>query len=132
MSPKEAVTPTACACDCEEYREEVDHEEDSEEDHWQNCECTFCGPVLEDGSRRCTVPISPVLMLAIADQSGFPKTGSLPAFCGNCRDHCLFVRRREAVVRAREARKHLEGQTGKERKLDSVLHRSRSRSRRCA
>ena len=139
MSPKEAVTPTACTCDCEEvYREEVDREEDSEEDHWQNCECTFCGPVLEDGSRRCTVKISPLRSLWTAIQSGvletairsgLPNSGALPAFCSDCQDHCLLVRRREAVIRAREAREHHQGQATKTRKPDSVLHRSRSRSR---
>ena len=125
-------TPTACTCDCEEgvrveLREE-DREEDSEDDDWQDCDCTFCGPVLEDGSRRCKVQISPSLMLETAIQSGVPKAGTLPAFCGDCRDHCLLVRRREAVVRAREARKHHQGQATKARKPDSVLQRSRSRS----
>ena len=141
MSPTEAATPTACTCDCEEYRVELreeDREEDAEDDDWQDCECTFCGPVLEDGSRRCTVRISPLRSLWTAIQSGvletairsgLPKSGTLPAFCSDCQDHCLLVRRCEAVIRAREAREHHQGQATKTRKPDSVLHRSRSRSR---
>ena len=118
MSPKEAVTPTACTCDCEEDRGLYTCEEDSEPESqlsgWQNCECTFCGPVLEDGSRRCTVRISPLRSLWTAIQSGvletairsgLPNSGALPAFCSDCQDHCLLVRRREAVIRAREVRK---------------------------
>ena len=138
MSPKEAVPPTACTCDCEKgvrvEPHEEDREEDSEDDDWQNCDCTFCGPVLEDGSRRCTVTIGPLRSLWTAIQSGvletairsgLPKSGTLPAFCGDCQDHCLLVRRREAVIRAPEAREHHQGQATK------AIHRSRSRSRTC-
>ena len=112
MSHSEAVTPTACTCDCQE-----ESKSESPVSGWQNCECLFCGPLLEDGSRKCQVLVSPILIVATAVQSGVPKTGTLPVFCGNCRDHCLFVRRCDAVIRARETRKQ------------KILQRSRSRSR---
>ena len=119
MSHSEVVSATACTCDCQDYLEP-----ERQVSGWQNCACLFCGPLLEDGSRKCQVQVSPILMMATAIQSGVPKTGTLPAFCGSCRDHCLFVRRRDAVIRAREARK--------QQRPDTEAHRSRSRSRKCS
>ena len=116
MAHSKAVTPTACTCDCQE-----DLEPERQVSGWQNCECIFCGPLLEDGSRKCQVQVSPVLMMATAIQSGVPKTGPLPVFCGSCREYCLFVKRCVAVIRAREARKT--------QRSDTEAHRSRSRSR---
>ena len=114
MAPTEAVTPTACTCDCEEgnriqLRGE-DHGVDAEDDGWQDCGCTFCGPVLEDGSRRCKVNVSPLRKLITAIDSGVPMSSALPAFCSDCRHHCLRVRRLKAVVRAREAGKDDQGE----------------------
>ena len=114
MAPTEAVTPTACTCDCEEgnrvqLRGE-DCEVDAEDDGWQDCGCTFCGPVLEDGSRRCKVKVSPLLKLITAIDSGVPMSSVLPAFCGDCRHHCLRVRSLKAGVRAREAGTDDQGQ----------------------
>ena len=119
MSHSEVVTPTACTCDCQEALEP-----EMPVSGWWNCACLFCGPLLEDGSRQCKVQVSPVLMMATAIQSGVPKTGTLPAFCGSCREHCLSVRRCDAVIRAREARKQL--------RPDTKAHRSRSRSGKCS
>ena len=116
MSHSEAIIPTACACDCHEDLEPENHVSG-----WKNCECSLYGPLLEDGSRKCRVQGSPYLMCATAIQSEFPKTGTLPAFCGNCRDHCLFVRRCDAVIRAREAKK--------QQSQGTEAYRSRSRSR---
>ena len=111
MAPTEVVTSTACSCNCEKgNRIELRKEDVHEEDDWQHCECTFCGPVLEDGSRRCKVKVSPLLKLITAIDSGVPMSSALPAVCGDCRHHCRRVRRLEAVVAAREAGKHDQGQ----------------------
>ena len=132
MSHSEAVIPAACGCNCQEEEEfarsymdpQEEEEEQEPENHvlgWPRCECPFCGPLFEDGSRKCKVQISPILMCATAIQSGFPNGEPVPAFCGDCRNHCLFVRRRDAVIRAREARKR--------QRQGTEAHRSRSRKR---
>ena len=96
MASTEVVTPAACTCNCEEGdRVQLRREDVREEDGWQHCECTFCGPALEDGSRRCKVKVSPVLKLMTAIDSGVSLSSALPAFCGDCRDEC--------IRRAREA-----------------------------
>ena len=87
MSHSEAVIPTACGCDCQEEEEfarryeapQEEEEEQEPENHvlgWKKCECPFCGPLLEDGSQKCKVQISPYLMCATAIREGFPKTGT--------------------------------------------------------
>ena len=102
MAPTEAVTPTACTCDCEEgNRIQLPRE-----DGWQDCECTFCGPVLEDGSRRCKVKVSPILKLRTAFESDVGLSGALLAFCGDCCDEC----RRQA------------GEAGKDEQGQAVAH----------
>ena len=68
-------------------------------------------------------------VLETAIRSGLPESGTLPAFCSDCQDHCLLVRRREAVIRAREAREHHQGQATKTRKPDSVCYTDRGRGR---
>ena len=110
MVPTDGVTPTACTCDCEEgnrvqLRGE-DREVDAEDDGWQDCECTFCGPVLEDGSRRCEVKVSPILKLRTAFESDVGLSGALLAFCGDCCDEC----RRQA------------GEAGKDEQGQAVAH----------
>ena len=89
MAPTEVVTSTACSCNCEKgNRIELCKEDVHEEDDWQHCECTFCGPVLEDGSRRCEVKVSPILKLRTAFESDVGLSGALLAFCGDCCDEC--------------------------------------------
>ena len=101
MAPTEVVTSTACTCNCEKgNRIELCKEDVHEEDDWQHCECTFCGPVLEDGSRRCKVKVSPVVELRTAIDGGVWLSSG--AFCGDCRDEC--------TRRAREAGKDDQGQ----------------------
>ena len=102
MAPTEVVTSTACTCNCEEgNRVQLPSEDVREEDDWQHCECTFCGPVLEDGSRRCKVKVSPVVKLRAAS-----KGKPLPSFCGDCWDEC----RRQA------------GEAGKDEQGQAVAH----------
>ena len=84
--------PAACTCDCEEgnrvqLRGE-DREVDAEDDGWQDCECTFCGPALEDGSRRCKVKVSPVVKLRTAIDSGVWLYDALPSVCGGGWGEC--------------------------------------------
>ena len=107
MAPTEVVTSTACTCNCEEgNRIELRKEDVHEEDDWQHCECTFCGPVLEDGSRRCKVKVSPVVKLRTAIESDVCLSGALLAFCGDCWDEC----RRQA------------GEAGKDEQGQAVAH----------
>ena len=107
MAPTEVVTSTACSCNCEKgNRIQLRKEDVHEEDDWQHCECTFCGPVLEDGSRRCEVKVSPILKLRTAFESDVGLSGALLAFCGDCCDEC----RRQA------------GEAGKDEQGQAVAH----------
>ena len=122
MSYSKAVFSTACTCECEHgfvYKCQENSEADGQDLDWQRCDCTFCGPALEDGSRKCLVQISPMLVLQTATQSCASTTGTLPVFCGSCRGHCLFKRRRDAVIRGRAVRKQQRLNT-KTKTLDSV------------
>jgi hypothetical protein len=115
LLPKEPAPRVECNCDCCDWDPSQDDSEPST--LWERCACISCGPVLEDGSQRCQVMVSGILMFPALRQSGekrFPL-----AFCGNCRDQCLLAWRRQGVIRAREARKRAEG----------FFSRSRSRSR---
>ena len=115
MSHLETVIPFAYGCDCQQ-----DLRPEQRIEKWKNCECTFCGPLLENGSRKCKVQVSPLLMCATALQSRFREGDTVPAFCVDCRKHCLLVRRCDAVIRARKARKYqMQG---------IIADRSRSRS----
>ena len=81
MAPTE-VTSTACTCNCEKgNRIQLPSEHVREQDDWHHCECTFCGPVLEDGSRRCKVKVSSVVELRTAIDGGVWLSSG--AFCGD-------------------------------------------------
>ena len=74
---------------------------------WVPCTCTFCGPVQEDGSRRCAIEVDPIV---------WGLTGG-HLLCADCTDSCLLRRRRRrraAVKAARTKRKRLEEQEAAE------------------
>ena len=62
---------------------------------WSLCSCRSCGPVGNDGSRRCTILVDPIVMF---------WTGGL-ILCEDCWEYCSLKRRIEAVKRARKKRK---------------------------
>jgi hypothetical protein len=96
--------PTAtCGCDCACYAASI--ERLPSEFYSVQCECISCGPRDELGNRRCSVMLSPVIMLATALERGIdPNTTPQPCYCGDCREFCVLEIRKAAVKRARAKR----------------------------
>ena len=69
---------------------------------WVLCTCTHCGPVREDGSRQCAIPVDPIV---------WGMTGG-HFLCGDCWDSFELRRKRAAVANARAKRRRLEQGTG--------------------
>ena len=101
LVPRETPIRVGCGCECQYWS---DTDTDSMMG-WVQCACISCGHVNDDGGfpRRCLSLVAPTLSVVAFLQSG-EKRVPLP-FCGSCRDECLLAWRKEAVIRAREARK---------------------------
>ena len=57
----------ACECNCAHPEEMwVLVPERRRQDYWVRCRCKFCGPVQNDGSRRCTIGLHPVALVLSA------------------------------------------------------------------
>ena len=72
---------------------------------WHKCACTKCGRP----GRGCDITISVIAIGVIMHMRGKEMPSSLldarnhPGYCDDCRDHILLKRRKEEVIRAREA-----------------------------
>ena len=71
---------------------------------WHKCACTKCGPP----GRGCDITISFVAIGVFAAMTGKDMPSLLdarnhPGYCDDCRDHILLERKKEKVIRDREA-----------------------------
>ena len=114
-----------CGCDCGNVDGMIHltsaEEDDPLQEPWIQCECMLCG--LEEGG-RCQVKMSPILMIFQSIWNGPDRNGNLQlveqAFCGQCREHNLLQRRREAVKRSRENRQLEDERRRKGSRLDNI------------
>lgn len=101
VAETEADAHSACGCDCGAA---LSKPELSEVFSVQ-CECTFCGPCDGLGNRRCSIALSPVILMATALERGMKTLTEIqPCYCGDCREFCVLQIRIAAVKRARNKR----------------------------
>ena len=67
------------------------------------CECTFCGPTLEDGSRRCTVEVDPIVDFLVPRFES-RETYVPVLFCGDCRGHNIQLMRLRKRAKTKDHR----------------------------
>ena len=102
-------TTKSCRCGCDDGLVGFGSDAEDNASEWPFCACTLCGP-LEGGLRRCRIRCHPILSWATLTESETlqaiaASTGELPPpLCGDCQEHYLLERKREAVVKAREKR----------------------------